>query len=179
MNLGEALKREMDRLWEDTGPRSPITGNRGRLARMRELERRNGGPKGAAAAVGVSRETWRRWTQTGPRAQSPSAVNLKRLGSAYDRATRPARLSRLRTRLRTSRPWVEAVINWDSYYNAEPFRHTQLEAVDVSGLVDPWQADSQTQMTDVFELAVSKAYKVGNGRVPAIRFEENNVTVRL
>lgn len=179
MNLGEALQGELDRLWQTTAIKSPITSNRGRLARMQELERQNGGPAGAAAAVGVSRQTWRRW---GKGAQGPSAANLKRLGDAYERAARPKRLARLRSRLRNASSYVKAEVKWTNStakYNAKRHRPVNLDATDLTGLIAPWEADNRGQLAEAFEIAISKEYQEMDGDEPTIAFEGDDVTVRL
>ena len=174
MNLGQALQGELNRLWADTEIRSPISSNRGRTTRMREIERQHGGPAGAAAAVGVSRQTWRRWSKSG--GQAPSKANLSRLQDVYEDSARPGRLRALRARLRRSKPVVTAVVRWSNSkpYNRNPHRTVKLNPVDCSGLVGPWELGDVPLMGETFEEAVMKAYNA-----PEIRFEGDAVTVSL
>jgi hypothetical protein len=177
MNLQEALQGEMDRLWADTEVRSPITGNRGRKDRMRAIERAHRGPAGAAAAVGVSRETWRRWGKTG--GQSPSAANLRRLQDTYETASRPARLRALKARLRRSAPVVTAVVRWSNSkpYNREPHRTVRLKPIPLDGLVGPWDLGDGPMLAETLEQTVVAAYP--DSHAGEIRFEGDAVTVEL
>lgn len=61
--------------------RSPVSSPRGRTARMGALEEFWGGPREAAAAVGVTPRTWRSWRAAGAR---PVRASLEQLDGAYE-----------------------------------------------------------------------------------------------
>lgn len=63
------------------GIRRPVTHRQGFTARVNALERAHGGRRGAAAAAGVSYNTWRQWFGKG--ARNPSAASLAKLDRAY------------------------------------------------------------------------------------------------
>lgn len=175
MNLGEALEREMGRLWDSTEKiRSAVSSARGRAARITALEKAHGGPAGAARAVGVGPQTWRRWKKTG--GQAPSQANLRRLDAAYQDSVRASRQRAFRARLRRSRPVVTAVVRWSNSkpYNRIPHRTVHLNPIDMMALEGPWLLGDKPLLAETFEEAVQGAY-----RADEIRFEGDAVAVTL
>lgn len=124
MNVGEAVSAYISHRYPIPEPASPISTHRGRIARMNALEAQHGGAKGASQAVGVSRETWRRWRLTGtdPRTgkprQQPSAANLGRLAAAIRPVYERRRDNALRRNLGAVRNIrITGIVVWAGYRN--------------------------------------------------------------
>lgn len=125
MRPGEAVERAL------TG-RSPRTAHGVTPRSLGELERAYGGPKGAAAAAGVSRETWRRWRLG---TQKPKASSV----TAMEAAVRRARLAAgRRRRLLSGKPLIRLA---GDYRVSNDMRHRELD--------DEALAPSQGQFEDL------------------------------
>lgn len=183
MNLGEALKAELDRkygrYWGVTRPADSI---QGRVSRMARLEREHGSPAAAARAVGVTPGTWVRWKRPG--IQAPSKASLRKLVDAYQAAIDPAK-QRAILRLARAIARVSAVIRWgdsNTKYNKlnGGYRTTTLDPINMRVLITPWQAGDLTELALQFETAVSRHYaRLTDTGEPDIAFEGNNVEVTL
>lgn len=182
MRIGEALARALDGIAEAglaaQEPASPITGYRGRLARMNALQKEHGGPREAAAAVGVQYRTWKLWRT--PLAR-PTAASLGKLGRSVARIYQRAAVSRFLRRVPRA-PRVTATIRWgDSgrYYarKNDGYRSTNLDDLygkNLAQLTAAWASRDLDQLAQLFEQAVSDIY----GRQDdLIQFEGNRVEV--
>lgn len=142
MDPSEAVYRAL------TG-RSPRTEGRGLPMTIGELERAYGGPKGAAAAAGVSRETWRRWKLPAGQhlAQRPNARSLDRLSQAVHRARLAAGR---RKRLLQGRPLIQfngktqvSSDNRDRSLGTESLRPSTTQIAD---LIDAYERNDHAGM---------------------------------
>jgi hypothetical protein len=130
--LNQAARRALEQ-WVGAPPvpaarqlKRPVTDKQGLQDRLRRLEARLGGPKGAAEAIGVSRDTYRKWDK----GVVPRAVNLDRVEAAHQAVlqaeadTMPARRAQLQLLAASgANPWVGLVIaaeyQVDGYYNGQ------------------------------------------------------------
>jgi len=150
-----------------SAPISPVTTDRGRVARMKRIERETGSPKAAAAAVGVSRETWRRWGLTGrnPRTgkpyQKPKAANLANLDRLTADLYRRTLLRGLqRTLAAVTQIRITGVIRWNGYLNklGGGYRTTTLPGpADLRPVILPYAEGGFSQVGDQFEHAIGLA----------------------
>ncbi len=162
MNIGEATQAHMDARYPSGEPISAATTDRGRIARMNALEKAHGGPRGAASAVGVSRETWRRWRLTGrdPRTgkprQKPGAAGLNKLAGAAGQIYRAAQARRAQQGLARARGVrMTGIIRWDGYLNKIPQRTVRVaDQMDLSSLYGPWERGDLLALGEAFEAAV-------------------------
>jgi hypothetical protein len=171
MNIGQAIMAELDDRFGHHGEViSPVSSDRGRIARMHALERKHGSPKAAAAALGISRETWRRWglrkSQKGH--QAPSAANLRRLADAYRNMLRPSRLRAAARALSPARVKVTGDIRWNGYYNRESHRSTTLDPLALRSLVDLWERRDTERLGERFQEIASEHYQ---GSIPEDAWE--------
>jgi hypothetical protein len=162
VNLGEALLHRIDQ-YGGGEPASPVDSDRGRIARMNHLEKAHGGPRGAAAAVGVSRETWRRWRLTGkdPRTgrprQKPSSTSLGKLRGAARKLYDAARDRRVRGALAHVRNVrITGIIEWDGYRNPIEQRSTTLGDMSLAGLHGPWKARDADSLAETFQAIIGR-----------------------
>lgn len=185
MNVGEAVAARID-AYPSGEPVSPPESDRGRIARMNALEKAHGGPRGAAAAVGVSRETWRRWRLTGkdPRTgrprQKPGAASLSKLTGAAGKLYRSAQRDRIIRGLARARGvWFKGVIKWDGYYNPKAHRRVSIaDQMDLSSLYGPWSYGDLPMLGEQFEELCAIHYSGEHGGRPtAIQIEDDDVTV--
>jgi hypothetical protein len=166
----------LDRLAERPHGLEPASGAntyRGRLARMKALEQAHGGPREAAAAVGVQYRTWKLW---GSRLARPTARSIGKLKDSVGAVYRAIGLRRALRRM--PQPTMSAVINWDGYrvrWGTPPgYRTTTLDRMDGLHMVKlwgPWMAGDTGRLAGLFEASVAKEY--GN----PVNFEGDNVKV--
>jgi transcriptional regulator with XRE-family HTH domain len=69
---------------------SPVESKRGFQARVRALEKAHGSKRAAAAAAGISKDTWSRWA-TGK--QMPGPGSLAKVGAAHTALLRAAKVA--------------------------------------------------------------------------------------
>lgn len=124
--------------------RSPRTGVDMSPATLRELERAYGGVTKAAAAAGVSRETWRRWRAG---TQTPRPANLERMQAAVRRerlaAGRRSRLLRGRPQMMVS---GYMTVSSDTRHRALATEDLMPSQGQIAELIDAYDADNADRM---------------------------------
>jgi hypothetical protein len=184
VNIGEAVAARID-AYRSGEPASPPESDRGRITRMNHLEKAYGGPKGASQAVGVSRETWRRWRLTGkdPRTgrprQRPAPASLAKLTGAAGKLYRATQRDRIIKGLQRARHvWFWGVIKWDGYYNPIEERGVNIAPLmDLSSLYGPWSLGDLPMLGERFEELCSIHYAGETSRPTAIQIEGDTVQV--
>ena len=138
-DIGHAIYRAMSHQFGGREPVSSPDTMRGRLARMHAVEKAAGSPKAAAAVVGVSPETWRRWKLTGPKQQHPSLPRLSSLVRASNTVYRAMSQRTAERALKHAKIRVCADVRWNGYLDVKkPYRSTNLDPLDLSAWAAQW-----------------------------------------
>lgn len=75
-----ALDAALTEHYRVQGVRSPVDSKRGLTARLNALEKAYGTKRAAAAAIGVHKDNYTKWTTKG---QQPSSASLRKVDAAY------------------------------------------------------------------------------------------------
>jgi hypothetical protein len=159
VNLGEALDQALTAKYPARTITSPPHTSRGFQARIRALEKAEGGEKGAAQAVGVTVRTWRGW-KTG---RKPSKRSLSALEAAHESvAARRARQAAQRA-VKRSGDQVVVRASADFWWHGEEDysrgqRTVTFDPIDISQVITHWIIDDKPGMADAFHAAVEDAY---------------------
>lgn len=179
----EALFQQMERQYAQYGRDyvAPVTTPRGLQLRVAYLERATRqtnervAERHAAAAAGVSVETWRRWKRG---TQRPGKANTQRLQDVVSSLRRLGAGRRAQADLANVHPVVRGRISWNGYYNRQAERTVHYDfAFDLRGLVVPWLQQDMAGLVQAWNDAHDNALQATGQSVVPVRYEGDNVSV--
>jgi len=163
------------------GIKSSVDSTRGFKARLNALEKAYGTKRAAAAAIGVHKDNYTKWTTKG---QKPSAASLRKVDAAYQALNRAKRARRPGTLTAPRKMHVQADVACvgpnTTYYNkgsaAASYRWFRADRpnLNLADMATAWAAGRPPgEVADRALEAVQNAYGY------RFEFEGHNVNVRL
>ena len=188
-DIAGALDGALRARYRVTEVRTPATSRRGLIARMNQLEKAHA-TKGdrpgqaatrAATAAGISPRTWREW-RAGRRTPSPRL--LAKLTDAHRaKITIPGLRRELKRAGVPTQVAVSAVVRWNGYYNAQPYRRVKFGPGGVfevmRATIRAWATQGPEEAAAAFQHGLSTVHGVPQepDGSPGIQFEGENVEV--